>query len=188
MPPKMKKNGQPRGAETTVIGLAQAKKQRGVISEPKPFSKLSLLEKDSVILECFTNKVNVVAAMDGSRVLSIDDLFGFNAIADAVRDENIDIHCVEKYFNQTEWYAALENFHKKEKSGWTCLSCHKHISKEESSIICERCLRWRHFSCTNLKRPPKSRNWFYKVCTIKFTQKSFCSERLCTLIESKTLV
>ena len=86
MPPKMKKNGQPRGAETTVIGLPQAKKQRGVISEAKPFSKLSLLEKDSVILECFTNKVNVVAAMDGSRVLSIDDLFSFNAIADAVSD------------------------------------------------------------------------------------------------------
>ena len=32
-----------------------------------------------------------------------------------VRDENIDIHCREKYFNQTGWYAALENFHKKQK-------------------------------------------------------------------------
>ena len=104
-----------------------------------------------------------------------------------VRDENIDIHCREKYFNQTGWYAALENFHKKEKSGWTCLACHKHISKEESCVICERCWRWCHLSCTNLKRP-KSRNWFCKVCMIKFTYKSFCSERLYTLIESKILV
>ena len=86
----MKKKGRPRGAETTVIGLPQAKKQRGVISKPKPFSKLSPLEKDRVILECFTNKVNVVAAIDGSRLLSIDDLFGFNAIPDTGRDENID--------------------------------------------------------------------------------------------------
>ena len=88
MPPKMKKKGRPRGAETTVIRLPQAKKQRGVISKHKPFSKLSPLEKDRVILECFTNKVNVVTATDGSRLLLIDNLFGFNAITDTVRDEN----------------------------------------------------------------------------------------------------
>ena len=99
MPPKMKKKRRPRGAETTDIGLPQEKKQRGVISKPKPFSKLSPLEKDRVILECFTNKVDVVAAIDGSRLLSIDNLFGFNAIPDTVRDENIDIHRGEKYFN-----------------------------------------------------------------------------------------
>ena len=34
--------------------------------------------------------------------MPIDDLFGFNAIPDTVRDENIDIHRVEKYFNQTD--------------------------------------------------------------------------------------
>ena len=49
---------------------------------------------DRVILECFTNKVNVVAVLDGSRLLSIDDLFGFNAIPDTV-------HRIEKYFDQT---------------------------------------------------------------------------------------
>ena len=75
------------------------------------------MEKDRVILECFTNKVNAVAAIDGSRLPSIDDMFDCNAIPDTVRDENIDIHRVEKYFNQTGWYAALENFHKIEKSG-----------------------------------------------------------------------
>ena len=117
MPPKMKKKGKPRGAETTVIGLLQAKKQRGFISKPKPFSKLSPLEKDRIILECFTNKVNVVATIDGSRLLPIDDLSGFNVIPDTVWDENIDIHRVEKYFDQTGWCAALENFHKKRKVG-----------------------------------------------------------------------
>ena len=49
--------------------------------------------------------------MDGSRLLSINDLFTFNVIPDTVCDKNIDIHGVEKYFNQTEWCAALENFH-----------------------------------------------------------------------------
>ena len=121
---------------------SKQKKQGGVISKPKPFSKFSLSEKDGVIPECFTNKVNVVAAIDGSRrLLLIDDL----------RDENIDIQRVKKYFNRTGWYAALEKFHKKEKNGWTCLVCHKCISKEESSFICERSLRWCHISWTNLK-------------------------------------
>ena len=102
MPPKMKKKERPRGTETTVIGLSQAKQKRGVISKPKPFSKLSPLEKDRIILECFTKKVHVVAAIDGSKLLPIDDLFGFNAIPDTARDEIIDIHRVEKYFNQTD--------------------------------------------------------------------------------------
>ena len=61
--------------------------------------------------------INVVAAIDGSRLLSMNDLFSFNAIPNTVRDKNTDIYSVEKYFNQTGWYAALENFHKIEKSG-----------------------------------------------------------------------
>ena len=69
------------------------------------------MEKDRVISTCFTNKINIVAAIDGSRLLSVNDVFSFNAIPDTVCDENIDIHHVEKYFNQTGWYAALEKFY-----------------------------------------------------------------------------
>ena len=70
------------------------------------------MEKDRIILECFTNKVHVVAAIDGLRLLPIDNLFGFNAIPDTARDENIDIHRVEKYFNQTDgmqhWKSSIK--------------------------------------------------------------------------------
>ena len=108
----MKKKGRRRGTETTVIGLPQAKKQRGVISKPKPFLKLSPLGKDRIILECFTNKVHVVSAIDGSRLLPIDDLFGFTEILDRAHDENIDIHRVEKYFNQIDgmqhWKSSIK--------------------------------------------------------------------------------
>ena len=115
MPPKMKKKGRPRGTETTVIGLPQAKKRRVVISKPKPFSKSSLLEKDRIILECFANKIHVVAAIDGLRLLPIDDLFGFNATPDTARDENIDIHRVEKHFNQTDGIQHWKSSIKKKK-------------------------------------------------------------------------
>ena len=97
--------------------MPQAKKQRGVISKPKPFSKLSPLEKDRIILECFTDKVHVVAAIDGLRLLPIDNLFGFNAIPDTARDENIDIHRVEKYFNQTDGMQHWKSSIKKRKLG-----------------------------------------------------------------------
>ena len=58
MPPKMTNKGRLRGAKATVIRLLKANKQRGAISKPKPFSKLSPLEKDRVIPECLTNKIN----------------------------------------------------------------------------------------------------------------------------------
>ena len=101
--------------------MPQAKKQRGVISKPKPFSKLSLLEKDRVTLECFTNKVYVVAAIDGSRLLPIDDQFGFNAIPDTACDENIYIHHIEKYFKQTDGMQHWKSSIKKRKRGGRAL-------------------------------------------------------------------
>ena len=88
-------------------------------------------------MECFTNKVNVVAAIDGSRFLSTDDLFGSNAIPDTVYDENIDVHRVEKFLIKLD-ASSIEDFHKREKSARTCLAYHKRISKVESSVICER--------------------------------------------------
>ena len=110
MPPKWKRKEDRGEQKPRLSEITQAKKQRGVISKPKPFSKLCPLEKDMVILEYFTNKVNVVSAIDGSRLLSIHDLFGFNAIPDTVRDENIDIYREEKYFNQSGWYCSTRIF------------------------------------------------------------------------------
>ena len=97
----MAKKWRTTGVKIIVIRLSN-RKQRDVIIKSEPFSKLSLLEKDRVILECITNKSNDVAAPDGSRLLSVYDLLGFNATPDTVCDENIGINCVEKHFNQTE--------------------------------------------------------------------------------------
>ena len=96
MPPKLKKKGRPRGAETTVIRLLPAKNQNSVISKSKPFSELSLLEKDMVILECFTNKVKVVvAAMVEDFCQLMICLVLMRCQIYTVRDENTDIHRVE---------------------------------------------------------------------------------------------
>ena len=102
-PPKMKKKGRPRGAETTVIELPQAKKQRGVISKSKPFSKslsgkcardFPFSGKGQGHTGVLYNQGNVVAAaIDGSRLLPIDDLFG---LQDTARDTRYKIQLVMK--------------------------------------------------------------------------------------------
>ena len=61
--------------EWSVISYQTAanKKARAIIIKPKLFSKFSPLEKDTVILECITNKVNVIGPIDASRLLPIPD-------------------------------------------------------------------------------------------------------------------
>ena len=48
-------------------------KARATIINPKLFSKFSPLEKDTVILKCITNKVNLIGPNDASRLLPIHD-------------------------------------------------------------------------------------------------------------------
>ena len=81
--------------------------------------KLETIKPPAKIYTCFNSIfIDIIVAVIGdSRFLSINDLFSFNAIPDTVRHKNTDIYPVEKCFNQTGWYAALENFHKIEKSG-----------------------------------------------------------------------
>ena len=45
------------------------------------------------------------------------NLFVLNAIPDTVRDENIDIHRVEKYYRQTDGMQYWKLFIKKRKAG-----------------------------------------------------------------------
>ena len=66
---------------------------------PNPSQSLARWKKIGSYLNASQTKVNVVAAIDGSRLLSIDDLFGSNAKPGTARDENIDIYRLEKYFN-----------------------------------------------------------------------------------------
>lgn len=65
LPPKLRKRGRPKGAETTVIGLPKAKKVKmGLV----PFSKLRAVEKDRVLLEC------LVRPSVGSKAISSREL------------------------------------------------------------------------------------------------------------------
>ena len=46
LPPKMKKRGRPKGAETTVIGLPRRKKKKATTEKPTAFLKKQPVEKE----------------------------------------------------------------------------------------------------------------------------------------------
>jgi len=171
MPPKMMKRGRPKGAEVTVIGLPKCKKKNDNLQTLKPFSKLTPLRKDEIILTSLTTKLAAAEALAGEKILSSTDINTLYEIPDSIKDdENVDIDRVQKYFDKAAWLNVLAIAEKKKAIGWTCAVCSKVINDEcEDSIACDRCLLWTHFQCTSLKTRPKHRNWFCKSCKLKFS-------------------
>ena len=171
MPPKMMKRGRPKGAEVTVIGLPKCKKKKDNLQTLKPFSKLSPLKKDEIILTSLTTKLAAAEALAGKKILSSTDINTLYEIPDSIKDdENVDIDRVQKYFDKEAWLNVLAMAEKKKAIGWTCAVCSKVINDEcEDSIACDRCLLWSHFQCTSLKTRPKHRNWFCKSCKLRLS-------------------
>ena len=169
MPPKMKKKGRPREQKPLLSDCRKQKSKEVLSVSPNPSQSLARWKRIGSywnVLQTRLMLLLLLMVQDFCQLITCLVLMQYQIqpvmkILIFIAERNILI--------KLDGIAALENFHKKEKSGWTCLACHKHISKEESSVICERCLRWCHLSCTTLKRPPRSRNWICKVCTIKFT-------------------
>ena len=64
-------------------------------------------------------------ARNGSKLITEQDIeSNVHRISDAVRDkENINIHRIEKYFEENAWLSLLAIMEKKEKCKWTCLKC-----------------------------------------------------------------
>ena len=56
-------------------------------------------------------------------------------IPDTIRDtENVDINCVEKYFNEKGWLAVLAVLKRKNCGRWFCTLCEKVISGVQDSV------------------------------------------------------
>lgn len=59
---------------------------------------------------------------------------------------------------------ALEESRPSEEAGWDCCKCKKELG-EESSIGCDECDKWFHFSCVSLQSAPKKdESWFCPHC------------------------
>ena len=74
------------------------------------------------MLECLTNQLAAAEALNGKRLLNDDDVHSnIHLIRDTIRDmQNIDVHCVQKYFTSNGWLTVLDVLKQKEDSEWFC--------------------------------------------------------------------
>ena len=70
-----------------------------------------------------------------------------------------------RYCEDSAWAECLKLYDKKKSSKWFCLVCQKIIAMSTDSVVCERCLKWKHLSCAFLKSYRKLilPNWFWKL-------------------------
>ena len=128
------------------------------------------MQKDKILLEC------VVSTSTGrhvlKRVLVTKEKLksDVNTISDLIRDEKYvanNVHIfhllwcliwkilIGKYCEDSAWAECLKLYDKKKSSKWFCLVCQKIIAMSTDSVVCERCLKRDHLSCTFLKKLPK---------------------------------
>ena len=159
MPPKMKRKGRPKGAETTVVGIPKKKK---LSTKPTLYARLLPKEKCKFILSRLVNASAAESALGKEKLLTSSDIKK-SLIPDSLRDENsLDIQRVQIYFETTAWKTVKRAIDEKKKCKWICFVCNKFIEDGES-IECDSCLLWDHLSCTNLQKKPKTKYWFCNV-------------------------
>ena len=86
----------------------------------------------------------------------------------AALGDDFNFSVIKKYFTVKGWKSvrqAIKVF--KRKPQYTCNGCYKEFKKEESSIQCDRCLKWYHWACVLLKKAPKTTNWFVLTAGMK---------------------
>ena len=83
-------------------------------------------------------------------------------LPDAVLD--VDVNLIRKFFTQDAWLVVMYVIgHKRSRAVYVCKQCY-HDLDVEPSIVCDHCLTWHHLKCVGLKQPPKSKNWYCRVC------------------------
>ena len=121
----------------------------------------------SVILQWFVDEDGAQAALSGEIIIEEEDVeVKPERVPASCLDENVCLESCRKYFTQDAWnavQAVVEVIRKK--PIWYCGRCTCQIKDEtQSSVICESCLTWFHFSCLSLKQPPKAKMWFCRTC------------------------
>ena len=96
IPPKMKRKGRPKGAETTVVGIPKKKK---LSTKPTPYAKLSPREKCKFTLNRLVNSSASESALGKEKLLTASDVKKSLSIPDSISDENsLGIQRVQIYF------------------------------------------------------------------------------------------
>ena len=109
-------------------------------------------------------------ALKGIVLIGAEEIkININKISDLIRDDNyVDFNRIAKHFKEEARPECLKLYEQKKRSKWMCATCQKVLAKNTDSLVCERCLKWCHLNCTNLKKISKLRNWYCKLCRAKY--------------------
>ena len=110
-------------------------------------------------------------ALKGGLLIGAEEIkINVNKISDLIRnDYYVDFNRIEKYFQEEVWLECLKVCEQKKRSKWMCSTYQKVLAKHTDSLVCGRCLKWCHLSCTNLKKIPELTNWYCKLCRAKYS-------------------
>ena len=156
LPPKMKKRGRPKGAETTVVGLRRKKLKSG----PVAFENLL---PETIMLSWFIGETEV---LKGKTVT--EDMVEVipEKVDNACINECVCLTGIKRFFTIDAWRMVMDIIALKEENcEYYCPVCKHEIDDlRDSSINCNACLQWLHLRCSGLKKAPQKRNWFYSFC------------------------
>ena len=139
LPPKMKKRGRPKGAETTVVGLRRKKLKSG----PVAFENILPETKEKIMLSWFIGETEVLDVLKGKTVT--EDMVEVipEKVDNACINECICLTGIKRFFTIDAWRMVMDIIAlKDEKCEYYCPVC-KHETRD-SSINCNACLQWLH--------------------------------------------
>lgn len=118
-----------------------------------------------VILKMIVEEGVAIEAISNSHIIEEDEVeVRPERLPTAILDENLDIHCVRKYFTPDAWMAVSTTVQMlKDNPTYVCAVCCHDLS-EADSIACDHCLKWYHLKCVGLRHTPKVKTWFCRKC------------------------
>ena len=125
-----------------------------------------LLISSTVMLSWFVDSGVAIGALNGDVITEEEVEVRPEKVCASCLDEHVCLKRCRKYFTSDAWLAVEDVVGRlRDNPLWYCGRCSKPIYDEkESSIVCDCCLSWFHFTCVNMKRQPKSREWFCRSC------------------------
>ena len=162
LPPKIRKRGRPKEAETTVIALP---KRRKVVDRPLPFLKKLPYDREKSKIHSLLQWFVDEAVALSHRILVEED-------AVEIRPEKVTPACLEPQvcvdvcFTKDGWLMVKDVMATIESDPlWYCGRCSRQIFDEtQSSVQCDSCLFWYHFNCIGINTQPKRKVWFCTSC------------------------
>ena len=86
-------------------------------------------------------------------------------ISSAVKEEDVDVGLIRKYFNSDGWLQVKQVLEERKKLPSYCNVCSVDADEKGTrAVYCDSCCEWYHYKCVNIFKKPTGTYWFCKNC------------------------